>query len=675
MEENIVSPSNANEINQAAVGEWKNNENNISYNDNYDQNVVETLNNTTLSDNSVFENANIKTQENNCDSSFNENNTWVNQTEQKSHFGNTNNPGYRKGQGRFNKSNNGNNSYEKSWSNNSTSNNNGRGRGRGRGIIKRFDEENESFKSEYDSGFNNQGDNSVPSHRGRGRGRGHNRGRGGRRDQSSGGWHGNSEDGHKKHENDKPTIPKAAYIPPDIENEESISGIEAGLNFDKYKTIEVKVSGTNPPQSITSFNSSGLSTILLDNLSNCNFSTPTPVQNYAIPIIIDGRDLMASAQTGSGKTAAYVLPILHNLLKQPLQLVFDEHHCEPHVVIIAPTRELVAQISECVWKFSKGTDIKNGLLYGGTSVSYQKSKILQRGVHILTSTPGRLNDFVEKGIVTFSSVKFFVLDEADRMLDMGFKPEIERVLTHSTMTPSESRQTIMFSATFASEIQHMATTYLKPDYIFVAVGEIGGACKDVVQTVIEVTKFKKKNTLLDEIKKMENCQGTIVFVERKKVADYTAAYLSELDYPTTSIHGAREQPEREQALRDFKTNKMKILVATAVAARGLDIKGVNYVVNFDLPKTIDEYVHRIGRTGRLGNAGKAISFFDPEFDGLLAPELIRILKQADQEVPSFLNDASERILLASPATDDFNDIRTNVEVTSNLVATEEEEEW
>lgn len=304
MEKNNVNPSNANEINQAAVGEWKNNENNISYNDNYDQNVVETLDNTTLNDNSVFENANIKTQENNSDSSFNENNTWVNQTEQKSHFGNTNNPGYRKGQGRFNKSNNGNNSYEKSWSNNSTSNNNGRGRGRGRGrgIIKKFDEENESFRGEYSSGFNNQGDNTAPSHRGRGRG--HNRGRGGRRDQSSGGWHGNSEDGHKKHENDKPTIPKAAYIPPDIENEESISGIEAGLNFDKYKTIEVKVSGTNPPQSITSFNSSGLSTILLDNLSNCNFSTPTPVQNYAIPIIIDGRDLMASAQTGSGKTVS-----------------------------------------------------------------------------------------------------------------------------------------------------------------------------------------------------------------------------------------------------------------------------------------------------------------------------------------------------------------------------------
>ncbi|XP_060872445.1 ATP-dependent RNA helicase vasa-like [Metopolophium dirhodum] len=672
MEETVVNSSDANKINQPAVGEWKNDEN-ISYNDNYEQNIVETLNDTTLNDNSVPENVVIDTQENNCGfSNENTQDNWVTETDQKNHYGNKNNSGYRKGTGGYNKSNNGNNSYEKSYGNDSTSNNGhvrGRGRGRGRGFLKRYDEENESFRDEYGSGINNHGGNTAPGHRGRGRG--FNRGRGGRRDQSgSGGWYGNCEDGHKKNENDKP---KAPYIPPDIENEESISGIEAGLNFDKYNTIEVKVSGTNPPKSITSFHSSGLRTILLDNLSYCNFSTPTPIQNYAIPIIIDGRDLMASAQTGSGKTAAYVLPILHNLLKQPTQLIYDEHHCEPHVVIIAPTRELVSQISECVWKFSKGTDIRNGLLYGGTSVYHQKSKILQRGVHILTATPGRLIDFVEKGIVTFSSVKIFILDEADRMLDMGFKPDIEQVLTNSTMPSIESRQTVMFSATFPSEIQLMATTYLKSDYIFVAVGEIGGACKDVVQTVIEVTKFKKKNALLDVIKDMENCQGTIVFVERKKVADYTAAYLSEVDFPTTSIHGAREQPEREQALRDFKTNRMKILVATAVAARGLDIKGVNYVVNFDLPKTVEEYVHRIGRTGRLGNAGKAISFFDPESDGPLASELIRILKQADQEVPSFLKDASERIR-ARPAIDDFNDIRTNVDVTSNLVATEEEEE-
>jgi len=310
MEESVVDSSDANKISQPAVGEWKNDEN-ISHNDNYEQNIVETLNDATLNDNSVPENAVIETQNDNGGFSNNENtqNTWLTETEPKNHYDNKNNSGYQKGTGGYNKSNNGNNSYEKSYGNDSNSNNfpnnghvRGRGRGRGRGFLKKYLEENESF-DEYGSGVNNRGGNTTPGHRGRGRG--FNRGRGGRREQSgSGGWYGNSEDGQKKNENDKPTIPKTPYIPPDIENEESIAGIEAGLNFDKYKTIEVKVSGTNPPKSITSFQSSGLRTILLDNLSNCNFSTPTPIQNYAIPIIIDGRDLMASAQTGSGKTVS-----------------------------------------------------------------------------------------------------------------------------------------------------------------------------------------------------------------------------------------------------------------------------------------------------------------------------------------------------------------------------------
>jgi len=167
---------------------------------------------------------------------------------------------------------------------------------------------------------------------------------------------------------------------------------------------------------------------------------------------------------------------------------------------------------------------------------------------------------------------------------------------------------------------------------------------------------------------MEDCQGTIVFVEQKRVADYIAAYLCDVDIPTTSIHGDRQQPERELALRDFKTNKMKVLVATAVAARGLDIKGVNNVVNMDLPKTIDEYVHQIGRTGRLGNAGKAISFFNAEVDGPLASELIRILAQAEQEVPPWLNDVANRVKTV-PAIDSFDDIRMNVNET------EQEESW
>ncbi|XP_050533346.1 ATP-dependent RNA helicase vasa-like isoform X2 [Daktulosphaira vitifoliae] len=473
---------------------------------------------------------------------------------------------------------------------------------------------------------------------------------------------------HKKN-----LVNKAEYIPPDIENDVSNGGIEAGLNFDKYNTIEVNVSGNDVPKRMGYFENSSLNSLILMNLNNYNFKTPTPIQNYSIPIILSGRDIIASAQTGSGKTAAFVLPILQNLLNNnKTELIFDQEHCEPQVIILAPTRELTIQICESVWKFSKGTSLKNGLLYGGTSINHQKFKLLQNGVHVLIATPGRLNDFVKRGIVIFSSLQIFVLDEADRMLDMGFKTDIDQILNHTTMPAVINRQTLMFSATLSSDVQQMAKSYLNSDYIFVVVGEIGGACKDVVQTILKIDKFEKKKKMCDFLKEMDDCRGTIVFVEQKRTADFIAAYLSESDFPTTSIHGDREQPEREQALRDFKTNKMKILVATAVAARGLDIKGVNYVVNFDMPKTIDEYVHRIGRTGRLGNAGKAISFYDPESDRTIASELIRILERADQEVPSWLKDEVE-ILGQKSLPNEFNDIRQDVEKISEFIKTEEEE--
>ncbi|VVC45050.1 Hypothetical protein CINCED_3A015790 [Cinara cedri] len=647
-----------NTANQTDMNEWVYD---FSQDSNNEESLVEELNNTKINNNKVTENIDTEKQENNYDvaDSINTQNSWLNQFEPKNHNDNKDKTGFKKRRGGFNKSNNGNNSFENTANYDSTSNHfqsNGveHIRVRGRGFLKKLARENESGRFEY----NVQEGNTAPVYRGRG-GRANHRGRGGRlRETSSDSCYENAEEGHNKKENDKPTGSKPVYIPPDIENKELISGIEVGLNFDKYKTIEVKVSGINPPECMSSFHDSGLCDILLKNLSECNFSTPTPIQNYSIPIIIAGRDLMASAQTGSGKTAAYILPILHNLLSEPTELVFDEYHCEPHVVIMAPTRELAIQIFECAWKFSNRTNIRNGVLYGGTSIAHQKSKILQKGVHILAATPGRLNDFVDKHIVSFASVKFFILDEADRMLDMGFKSNIELMINHPTMKSNEKRQTAMFSATFASEIQLLATSYLKSDYIFVSVGEIGGACKDVFQSVIKVTKFNKKEAVLSLLKDMENCQGTIVFVEQKRMADYVAAYLSEMNFPTTSIHGDREQEEREQALHDFKTNKMKVLVATAVAARGLDIKGVNNVVNFDLPKTIDEYVHRIGRTGRLGNAGKAISFFDPDSDSSLASELIRILRQADQEVPTWLKEYAQHTG-STQAFEDFNDIREN----------------
>ncbi|XP_050449023.1 ATP-dependent RNA helicase vasa [Cataglyphis hispanica] len=442
---------------------------------------------------------------------------------------------------------------------------------------------------------------------------------------------GNNEDEPKKRE---------IYIPPEQPNDDSLFGndVSVGINFDKYDDIEVKVSGENAPRPMQSFNQSGLRSILLDNIKKSGYTKPTPVQKYAIPIIMSGRDLMACAQTGSGKTAAFVLPILHTLLENPRDLITSGTSCEPQVIIISPTRELTLQIYQQVKKFSLSSILRSEVAYGGTSVIHQRDKLFA-GCNILVATPGRLLDFIGKGRIKLSSLRFFVLDEADRMLDMGFLPDIEKIVDHETMVPAEERQTLMFSATFPNEIQELASRFLK-NYLFLAVGIVGGACADVEQNFYQASGQPEKRKLLKEIlekqSQMGSLKGTLVFVEQKRHTDFIAAFLSESNFPTTSIHGDRLQREREEALSDFKRGKMSILVATAVAARGLDIKNVAHVINFDLPKTIDEYVHRIGRTGRVGNRGKATSFFDPNQDMPLTGDLIKILKQADQAIPGWL---------------------------------------
>ncbi|XP_018341944.1 PREDICTED: ATP-dependent RNA helicase vasa isoform X2 [Trachymyrmex septentrionalis] len=446
-----------------------------------------------------------------------------------------------------------------------------------------------------------------------------------------------SKEGDDKEEQKKREI----YIPPEQpDDENSLFGndVTMGINFNKYDDIEVKVSGENAPHPIQSFDQSGLRTILLENIKKSGYTKPTPVQKYAIPIIMSGRDLMACAQTGSGKTAAFVVPILHTLLEDPKDLIKTSTSCEPHVIIISPTRELTSQIHQQVKKFSLGSIIRAELAYGGTSVVHQSNRVLN-GCHILVATPGRLLDFMGRGKIRLSSLRFLVLDEADRMLDMGFLPDIEKLIDHETMAPVEERQTLMFSATFPNEIQELAGRFLR-NYLFLAVGIVGGACADVEQNFYQASGQSEKRKLLKELVEKQhqlgNIEGTLVFVEQKRHTDFIAAFLSESNFPTTSIHGDRLQREREEALYDFKRGKMLILVATAVAARGLDIKNVSHVINFDLPKTIDEYVHRIGRTGRVGNRGKATSFFDSSTDMPLTDDLMKILKQAGQPVPDWL---------------------------------------
>jgi probable ATP-dependent RNA helicase DDX4 len=234
------------------------------------------------------------------------------------------------------------------------------------------------------------------------------------------------------------------------------------------------------------------------------------------------------------------------------------------------------------------------------------------------------------------------------MLDMGFVPDIECLMGHPTMVASDKRQTLMFSATFPEEIQRLAGKFLN-NYLFLAVGIVGSACSDVEQHFHLVPKFEKRLKLTELITK-EGCKKTLVFVERRRTADFIATYLSEYDFPTTSIHGDRLQREREEALGDFKSGRMGVLVATAVAARGLDIKNVYHVINYDMPHSIDEYVHRIGRTGRVGNRGKATSFYDPEVDAPLARDLIKILQQAEQVIPSWLKEAASNAVPISSYT-------------------------
>ncbi|XP_026219358.1 probable ATP-dependent RNA helicase DDX4 [Anabas testudineus] len=449
--------------------------------------------------------------------------------------------------------------------------------------------------------------------------------------------------------------PKVTYIPPTLpEDEDSIfAHYETGINFDKYDDIMVDVSGTNPPQAIATFDEAMLCESLRKNISKSGYIKPTPVQKHGIPIISAGRDLMACAQTGSGKTAAFLLPILQRLMADGVAASRFSELQEPEAVIVAPTRELINQIYLEARKFAFGTCVRPVVVYGGVSTGHQIREI-SRGCNMLCGTPGRLLDMIGRGKVGLSKLRYLVLDEADRMLDMGFEPDMRRLVGSPGMPSKENRQTLMFSATYPEDIQRMAADFLKTDYLFLAVGVVGGACSDVEQTFLQVTKFSKREQLLDLLR-TTGMERTMVFVETKRQADFIATFLCQEKIPTTSIHGDREQREREQALADFRSGRCPVLVATSVAARGLDIPDVQHVVNFDLPNNIDEYVHRIGRTGRCGNTGRAVSFYDPEADGQLARSLVTILSKAQQEVPSWLEESA----FSTPSTAGFNPARKN----------------
>ncbi|XP_034114931.1 ATP-dependent RNA helicase bel isoform X2 [Drosophila albomicans] len=430
--------------------------------------------------------------------------------------------------------------------------------------------------------------------------------------------------------------------------EQELFGVgNTGINFDKYEDIPVEATGQNVPPHITSFDDVQLTEIIRNNVNLARYDKPTPVQKYAIPIIISGRDLMACAQTGSGKTAAFLVPILNQMYEHGLSAPpqsnrqYSRRKQYPLGLVLAPTRELATQIFEEAKKFAYRSRMRPAVLYGGNNTSEQMRE-LDRGCHLIVATPGRLEDMITRGKVGLENIRFLVLDEADRMLDMGFEPQIRRIVEQLNMPPTGQRQTLMFSATFPKQIQELASDFLN-NYIFLAVGRVGSTSENITQTILWVYDQDKRSYLLDLLSSIRDGPEyskdnlTLIFVETKKGADSLEEFLYQCNHPVTSIHGDRTQKEREEALRCFRSGDCPILVATAVAARGLDIPHVTHVINFDLPTDVEEYVHRIGRTGRMGNLGVATSFFN-EKNRNICSDLLELLIETKQEIPGFLEE-------------------------------------
>lgn len=347
------------------------------------------------------------------------------------------------------------------------------------------------------------------------------------------------------------------------------------------------------------FNELPLPESLLNNIKDAGYETPTPIQAQSIPILLEGHDLLGIAQTGTGKTAAFSLPILNYLIKNPKRM----GPLEPRVLILAPTRELATQINENIKVYGKGLHFKTAVIFGGVGQANQVNA-LRNGLDILVATPGRLLDLMNQGHMRLGKVEVFVLDEADRMLDMGFINDIKKVIAKLP----ENRQTLLFSATMPNEIASLAAKLLKKPKR-VEVTPPSTTVERINQKVIMCRKADKYQ-LVRKILAEESVELTLVFTRTKHGANKIVDYLTHHQIPSAAIHGNKSQTAREKALSDFKSGKIKVLIATDIAARGIDVQGVSHVINFDLPVEAESYVHRIGRTARAGRDGDAISFCD-----------------------------------------------------------------
>ena len=358
-----------------------------------------------------------------------------------------------------------------------------------------------------------------------------------------------------------------------------------------------------------SFDQLGLSAEILRAIVDQGYTEPTPIQAQAIPPILEGKDIMGGAQTGTGKTAGFTLPMLHRLQPHANTSVSPARH-PIRALVLVPTRELAAQVYESVKVYGKYLPLRCAVVYGGVNMDPQV-KDLRAGVEILVATPGRLLDHVQQKTMNLSKVEILVLDEADRMLDMGFLPDIKRILA---LMPDQ-RQSLMFSATFSEEIKKLADKLLKQPILIEVARR--NSISELVTHVVHPVERDRKRELLAHLIKSHDLKQILIFVRTKHGASRLAQQLERDGITATSIHGDKSQPQRTQALAEFKQGTVRALVATDVAARGLDIEELPHVVNFELPTTPEDYIHRIGRTGRAGTKGDAISLVCEDENELL----------------------------------------------------------
>ncbi len=387
---------------------------------------------------------------------------------------------------------------------------------------------------------------------------------------------------------------------------------------DKNEIIQTELNLANETE-VVAFDTLGLAAPILQAISDTGYTTPTPIQAKAIPVVLTGVDLMAGAQTGTGKTAAFTLPILHQLLPAANTSTSPAKH-PVRALVLAPTRELAIQVEENVKTYAKNTSLRSVVVFGGVDIKKQTPS-LKAGVEILVATPGRLLDHIEQKTVQLNQVQYLVLDEADRMLDMGFMPDLKKILA---LLPKQ-RQTLMFSATFSKEIKKLSDDFLKNPAL-IEVARSNATSENVSQIAYEADQ-KQKQSILVGLLKEQKTQQVIIFTKTKLTASRLSRALEKEGIKADAIHGDKNQKERIAALDAFKEGEITALVATDVAARGLDISDLPMVINYEIPSAPEDYVHRIGRTGRAGASGIAISLVSDEEEKYFS-EIEKLIKKS-----------------------------------------------